>query len=341
MLNKLLLVAFAFSITYITQAQTTDIDNYVKEGIKLYDNGDYKGAIEQYKKALAIDSNSTAANYEMSSALFALKEYDKAIDYSDKVIRMHSTNERLAYILKGSALDILSRPDDAIKTYKEGLVAYPDSYLLYFNLALTQFNNKGDVKEIETNLQLALKNNPLHPTSHLLLAYLMINQNKRTQSLLALYNFLLLEPTGKRAEKALELLNIQMKKGVKKDNDKSTTITLFTDGRDDDFAPAELMLSMLEASKNSKENKGKSSNEMFIENTSSFFAVLGELKKKDGFWWDFYVDFFYALKNKNMTESLCYYIMQSGEDKDVKTWLASNTDKTDSLIKWTEDYKRK
>jgi tetratricopeptide (TPR) repeat protein len=334
-----------FIITVFTNsfAQSTEFDGYIKEGVRLYDAGDYNSAIDQYQKALAIDSNSVIANYEIASTYFALKEYQKAIDYSDKVIQQKSQNGEQALILKGSALDILGKPDEAINAYKTGIIIYPTSHLLYFNLALTLYNSNGDKKEIEENLQIAVKLKPTHATSHLLLAYLMNSEKKRVQSLLALYNFLLLEPKGNRAAQAFKLLDGLLRQGVKRNNEKSTSITLFMDDKDkDEFSAAELMLSMLEASKTLDENKKKTDMELFTANTESFFAVLGELKKDNkGFWWNYYVDFFYAMKNKKMVETLCYYISQSQNKEDVNIWLTNNTSKTEELVKWSAEYDRK
>ncbi|HVX50014.1 MAG TPA: tetratricopeptide repeat protein, partial [Chitinophagaceae bacterium] len=287
MLKRLFAVIPVAAVFTITHAQNTATDTYIKEGIRLYDNGDYKAAKEQYIKALAIDSNSSTANYEMANTCFEMQEYQNAVNYADKVVKLKSPDSEQAYVIKGSALDMLGKPADAVDVYKLGIIIFPQSHLLYYNLALTLFNNKGDNKEIEDNLQLALQLNPLHPTCHLLMGYLMVNEGKRVKALLALYNFLLLEPNTGRAAKALNLLYAQLSKGVKKENEKSTTINLSLNKDDgDEFSAAELMLSLLEASKGIEKNKDKTENELFIDNTASFFQVLGELKKDNkDFWW--------------------------------------------------------
>jgi len=323
-------------------AQTSDFDSYLKEGVRLYDNGDYTSALEQYKKALLIDSTSSVANYEMASTYFAIKEYQKAIDFADKVIKQNTINSEQAFILKGSALDVLGNSAEAVNVYKTGQIVFPNSYLLYYNLALTLFNTKGNPKEIEQDLQLALNIKPTHASSHLLLAYLMTNQNKRVQALLAIYNFLLIEPKTSRSIKALQLLDYQLKKGVKKDGDKNINITLALGDKDDEFSPAELMLSMLEASKNLDENKNKTAQELFISNTQAFFSVLSETTKdKITSWWKFYTGFFNDLQKNKMDETFCNYIRQSQGDDAINTWLKKNTDKIDALLKWSEDYRAK
>ncbi len=320
--------------------QTNELQNYIDEGVKLYDNGDYKGAIKQYKKALNIDKNSALVNYEISSTYFALKEYDKAIEHSDKIIDNKSDYMDQAYTLKGSALDLLGKPKEAIKTYYIAIKQFPDNYLLYYNLAYTCYNSQ-EYKEAESALQKGLKVKPSHASSHLLLSYVMREQGSRVKSLLPLYNFLLLEPKGSRAKSAYELLEKQLKKGVKRENEKTTTITLTDNSESDEFQAAELMISLLEASKNLEENENKTEYELFSDNTKSFFSILGELKKDNkGFWWNYYVDFFYSMTNDKHVEPFSYYISQSKEDDSISFWLKNNSEKIDAFSKWYSNYKR-
>lgn len=340
--NFVAILLFTVAVVTASHAQTHEVDALVKEGIRLYDAGDYQAAVEQYQKALAIDSNSASANYEIAYTYFALNNYQQTVVYADKVIKQHTINGEASFIIKGSALDLMGNSAEAINTYKTGQLVYPGSHLLYYNLALTLYNTSGDKKEIEQNLQLALKIKPSHASSHFLLAILMVNQNKRVQALLSLYNFLLLEPKGNRAEKALQILNGQLAKGVSKKDDKTINITMFVDKDKDEFSSAEVMLSLLEASKTIDANKGKTDNELFIENTGTFFSVLGELKKDNkSFWWTFYTDFFHEMKHKNMVEALCYCISQSKNDSTITDWLTKNDNKVKELLDWSSAYERR
>ncbi|MBN8703160.1 MAG: tetratricopeptide repeat protein [Bacteroidetes bacterium] len=321
--------------------QNNELQNFVDQGVKLYDNGDYKGAIEQYKKALQVDKKSPLANYEISSTYFALKDYEKAIEHSDYVISAKSNYIDQAYILKGTAFDMLGKSKEAIKTYEKAIKEFPNNHLLYYNLGYTSYSLK-EYKDAELALQNSLKIKPSHASSHLLLGYVMSEQGNRVKSLLALYNFLLLEPNGNRTKAAYELLDFELKKGVKKENEKSTTITLSDNKESDEFRAAELMLSLLEASKNLEENEKKTEYELFADNTKSFFSVLGELKKDNkGFWWNYYVDFFYSMTNDKHIEAFSYYITQSKEDEKIFIWLKDNKDKVEALSKWYSNYNRK
>jgi hypothetical protein len=323
-------------------AQDAVIKDLVSQGITLHDKGEYAAAIEIYKRALLLDKRSPQANYEMASSCFSMKDYENCIKYSDIVISTNLDYMDQAYVLKGSALDLLGKPIDAIRTYKKGLQKHKSNQLLYYNLALTSFNLK-QYKDTDDALQQALKLNPSHASSHFLFALSMLVQEQRVKGILALYNFLLLEPKSKRTASALQTLDEELAKGVKKEGEKSVTITMSPQKRDDEFYTAELMLGLLESSKLNETNRNKTASELFVENTNSFFTILGELKKdKKGFWWDFYVDYFYTLATNKHTEPFCYYITQSRGDAYTE-WLQEqeNMTKIQAFSTWYSGYLHK
>jgi tetratricopeptide (TPR) repeat protein len=298
----------------------------------MYDKGDYEGALEMYKKALTSNPASIQAKYEIASTYLQLKDYINAIKYSEKVIAANRDYVDQAYILKGSALDNLHKPTDAVMVYKQALKKFPKSQLLYYNLALTSFGLK-DFKTTDDACIKALKLNPLHANTHFLLALSQLTQGKRVPAMLALYNFLLLEPKSKRSPSAMQALDDEWKKQTVKEKPGSK------DG--DEFYTAGLMLDILESSKKNEANKNKPAIVLLAENTNTFFTVLGESKKdKKGFWWNFYVDYFYTLAQNHHTESLCYYITQSKDDA-YDEWLKENLKKMEAFSEWYTKYLHK
>ena len=97
------------------------------------------------------------------------------------------------------------------------------------------------------------------------------------------------------------------------------------------------MLSMLTAANMSDENKEKSSQELFYENTETIFAMLDEMKEgKKGFWWGLYVDFYAILVNTEHLEAYCYYITQSNGETEMK-WVEEHADKVDDFFRWVQE----
>lgn len=323
-----LILGFFITTVNAQQAQ----NNFIVEGIKMYDKGDYEGALEMYKKALASNPASVQAKYEMASTFLQLKDYAGAIKYSDKVIAANKDFVDQAYILKGSALDYLLKPQEAANTYRLAIKKFPKNQLLYYNLALTSFNLK-EYNVTDEALQKSLKLNPLHASSHFLLGLSMVTQGKRVQGMLALYNFLLLEPRSKKSASVLQTLEEEWK------NTKAAAVRKQTD----EFYTADLMLDVLESSKTNEANKNKPSIVLFAENTNFFFNLLGESKKdKKGFWWNFYADYFFTLAANHHTEALCYYITQS-KDSAYDDWIKEkdNLKKMEAFSEWYTKYQHK
>jgi len=333
MKKYLLIFSFLTSISCFGQGK---IDSLVQVGIQYHDKGEYTKAIETYKEVLKIDPKSTWVNYELAMTYMYSGDNEKAIKHSDVVIKQKKDHLLHAYITKGSALDNLGKTKQSIKLFKEAIAKFGDNYLLYFNLGIA-YSQIPDYKNAELAFIDAIMDNPDHASSHYRLAFTKYQQNQRVQSLLSLYYFLLLEPSSNRAETAYKLLKEQLGGNVQKDENNPMNINIFLNPQmDTEFGAAEIMLAMLEASNSLEENKDKTPEELFVENTKSFFTVLGELReneKKTNIWWSVYVPYFYDLAKSEYMDVFCYYISISSNEK-AREWLKTNDEKVENFGKW-------
>ena len=328
-----LILGLSFSISLY--AQEDKVKELVSQGIQLHDQGNYEGAIEKYKKALSINKNSTSANYELSYTYMTIEKYDEAIKYSKKVIKLDSNNQIEAYTVLGTCYDMTGKPDEAIRTYEEGLSKFSENNLLNYNLALTTFNQKDYDKAEEAAIK-AIKARPDHGSSHILLAAIMKAQGERVKSVLSLYYFLMIEPDSKRSAPNFINLKRQLGQGVEKQSDNKINVSISAlSAKDSIFGAADMMLSMTAASNLADNSSKKTENGSFIESTKSLFNILGELKKDNtGFWWDFYVTKFNDLVNSDNTEAFCYYISQSAHSDEINNWISENSGKIRQLKDW-------
>ena len=257
------------------------------------------------------DAKHPEANYELAFTYSVLKEYDKSIKHCDLVIKSKTDITHLAYAIKGACEDYQGKPDKAIKTFKDGIKFNPNYHSLYYSLALTSYNQRK-FKEAEEALIDGIKVNPYHTSSHMLMGFLKFDQKERSKSLLAFFYFLLLEPEGNRANQVFKLIDQQQKQGVTREDNKNITVNISSDFDKNDFGTAEMMLSLMEASKETEVNENKSDFEIFSNTNTSFFKILGEQRKgKKGFFWDFYVDFFNDLiKDSQIYEAYSHHIYQ-------------------------------
>lgn len=317
--------------------QENKVKELVKQGTELHDQGRYDEAIAKYKAALDIDKNSTLANYELSYTYMVTQKYEESIKYSTKVIEQNADNQYAAYIALGSSWDMLGKPEKAIKAYEEGLKKFPNTNLLNYNLALTEFNQKNYDKAEQAAIK-AILAKPTHSSSHLVLGLIMQEKGERVKALLSFYYFLMLEPNSERATDALTKLKGLLVQGVEKNSGDSINLNIPSFPEEDSlFNTAEMLVSMMAASKYIDENKGKTENELFVETNKGLFRLLGELKKNNSdIWWNLYVTKFYDLDQTNNCEAFSYYISQSSDSPAISNWINNNPDKMQRLKDWLE-----
>lgn len=341
MKQLLCVLLLACSTAATCYAQTSAYDALFSKGIGLYNTGDFKGALKQYQQALQLDKRNPELNYEFAITYFALNDMPNTIRYSDAVIKSAGAYPELkaqALVTKGSALDVTGEPGQAMKAYQKALKLDPRCQLAYYNIGLTLFNQKKH-KEAEEALVKAVQLKPRHSSSHLLLGYIKQAQQRRVQSLLAFYNFLLLEPASERATTAFKTMQQLQQEGMSKGDGNSLNILVSADKMEDNpFSAAELMLSMMQAANTVEAQEGKTPEQLFFKNTEMLFNTLGELRKdREDFWWSYYVEFFHEMALNKNVEAFSYHI---GQSEASKTWVKEHPDEVDQLTRWHGNYKR-
>ena len=333
------------TLPLMAQDEFTDL---IREGIALHDAGKYQEALEKYEKALQIDKKGSMAYYEMGYTYQEMKQYDLAIKAYDKVIKIGEQTETLltTYMNKASILDDIGKPKDALKLYKKAIDIYPNHYLLHYNFGVTNFRVQN-FEEAETAFTNAILLNTNHASSHRALGNLQQYLNKRPQALLAQYFFLLLEPkTDRGAESYVQLTNL-LQKGVEKVEGEATNkinINLspaLIEDKDTAFVLAEMMLSTSAALRYIKGNKDQSDEQLFIDQTNTFFSTLSETQEKNkdrnkGIYWELYVNFFAKLQKAGHVEAFCYHISQS-KGEVVDKLMKENGEKIDAFYKWLQE----
>ncbi|CAG8440393.1 5074_t:CDS:10 [Ambispora leptoticha] len=109
-------------------------EEYKALGNKAFSAHDYKTAIEQFTKAIELDSNNHVLYSNRSAAYASLKEYSKALEDANKTIELKSDWIK-GYSRKGAALHGLNRLEEALETYQTGLRIEPNNEQLKKSLA--------------------------------------------------------------------------------------------------------------------------------------------------------------------------------------------------------------
>jgi Tfp pilus assembly protein PilF len=332
---------FTLSLAIRCSAQEDTLRAYLQAGISKHDAGDYDGAIRQYDRIIAINPRYYLAYSEKTFSLFMAAKYQDCIELCKQVLKEFPDSDQNfnIYINYGSALDGQGQSKEAIKVYDEGIRKFPHQHLLFFNRGITEIN-QNDYDAATRDMEESLRLNPGRAGAHQALAYAVFQKN-RIAGILAITTFLIIEPTGPRAEKNLALLTQWLHKNVSQKNDSNITITLSADALDtkakgdDDFRPTEVMLNLTAAMDAAEQSKGKTPAEL-MEKKLGILADITPTRK--GFFSNFYLPFFAGLQKAGLLETASHIMYLSAKNADDLTWLQAHTDKYKELQKYMNNW---
>lgn len=115
------------------------IDFYVKKGDEYYYDKKYSEAMENYQKALSIDSQDITALSGLGDVYFLLGEYLKSIEYYSKVLEIEPTYTKNQYSLGLAHLE-LAQYEKAIEYFQKALKNDSENEWLYLNIGSAYFN---------------------------------------------------------------------------------------------------------------------------------------------------------------------------------------------------------
>ena len=344
-LSTLILFAIIFSAT----AQDAEkIQKLMQEGIALHDKGEYAEAIKKYNAVLDLDKNSFDASYEKSFSLTALGKLKEANAISKELLKKFADhpNIKIVYIQYGSTLDDLGKGQEAIGVYDEGIIKFPDEYLLHFNKGLS-LQKMEKYEEALLSYENSLKLKPLHASSNYYTGMLIQKQN-RIPAFLAYATFVGIEPNTKRSKDGFDRINQVLGSNVKKEGNNTTifldpsTLGGKNKKTENDFSSIELMFSLLSANDNSKsmDSLGKTPADKLNYKIQMLINMLS-LHQKDGkgFYWEHYVPFFIDMKEKNHVGTLAHLIYKPAMEEDNDRWLEKNDKAIEDFYDWLKAYK--
>ncbi|TAJ15374.1 tetratricopeptide repeat protein [Marinilabiliaceae bacterium JC017] len=204
-MRRIFLVVLLVLPFFIIEAQENKVETLISHGNRLVEQELYEDALGKYKEALSIDKSSERAIYELAYVYFLMKKDEAALDYCHKAIRLNGSKWVDANLLYASILERKGEVKDAIKVLEKALRRDPHNYLLHYNLGSINYNAK-ELDKAAWYFEQSIRENRLHSSSHLLLAYTMIEKEEYAKGVLALYYFLLLEPDSYRSNATLSML---------------------------------------------------------------------------------------------------------------------------------------
>jgi tetratricopeptide (TPR) repeat protein len=127
-------------------------------GFALAHKGWFDEAIENFRKAIQLNPNYTAALINLGNALAAKGRFDEAIENYRKAIQINP-NYTAALNDLGNALAAKGRFNEAIKNYRQAIQINPNHAETFFHLGMT-LGQLGRTREAVAQYQEALRLNP-------------------------------------------------------------------------------------------------------------------------------------------------------------------------------------
>lgn len=171
------------------------------EGAALANDGKLPEAIAKLEEAVAAKPDLTAGYDALAKLYLRTKNYDKAIDRANKALEIDTDNQELFGVLAES----YTAKGDKVKAaeYRKKL---PADAVSMFNDAAKLINSGKDT-EAEALLKGAIAANDKFAQAYYELGMVYVRMQKNAEAKVNLQKYLELEPSGKDAATAKEMLN--------------------------------------------------------------------------------------------------------------------------------------
>ncbi|NJO68679.1 MAG: tetratricopeptide repeat protein, partial [Bacteroidetes bacterium] len=213
------------------------------------------------------------------------------------------------YLIKGNALDQAGFPDSSIMLYNKALVKFPYSYLLYFNKGITYTHQKIYEPAIEA-FQQAIRLNPFHASSHLVLGKICALMGHYTHAMLSLETFLIIDPNSERSNLNLVFLNNFVNNALGSDYEK------ITPSGPNAFSEIDHVIGSGFALNEGYKMKLKF-NVPVAKQSQLLFESLKYTPNTGDFWMEYYVPLFLSAKQNNHTDDFICKILTTASDKTI------------------------
>ncbi len=335
LLPALGMLAFTlFSNTLFAQKDNPLINSgeLISQGNKLHDDGKYKEAIALYKKISRSDTNYSDALYELCLSSHSDSQMVAAHNYALEGMKLFPEDYSRFALLDGSVLDDMQKSDEALTLYNEGIRRNPQSAIMYFNRGLT-FMRQEKYDSAKKDIQQCLLINPYYSSAHYFMGSMYYFDGNLVAAMLALKTYLLVAPSGKYSNAALQKLN-----SIAKVTDEVLeNVKKYKPKKEDNFdLQQQILLSKISYD---KKYKLKADLEDYIVRQIQVVDEKLEYNRNDkGFCMQYYVPFYANAYNDEQFEPMIFTMFSGLDIKAVKAWNSRNKKKSEAFANTAINY---
>jgi tetratricopeptide (TPR) repeat protein len=172
-------------------------------GTILFRQGDVRGAIEQYKKALSIHPNHDGAHNNLGNALHAQGKLAEAVECYKRTLELNA-NHQEAHNNLGFVLHAQGEYAEAVECYRRALDINPTFAVAHNNLGMTLYT-QGKLSEAVVHFREAVKIKPHYSDAHNNLGGILTLEGKLSEAIEHYRSALQIEPDYMEAEKNLNI----------------------------------------------------------------------------------------------------------------------------------------
>jgi len=282
----------------------------IKAAYHFCDSSWYPRAIDTL---LTIDKSDTAYSLVLTELAYCnmnAKKYPEALQFANKALGYTSPYKLRLALIKGNTYDSWGYPDSAISLYQKSLEKYPYNYLIYYNLGITNTNQKK-YKEAVSAFQKAILYNPFYGSSYIALGRIMARMGQYVHAMLCLETYLTIDPNGTRSNYNLVFLNNMLSNAL---DSEYTPIDPSVDNKE--FDETDQLIKSGIALNSGFKVKVKFDAPV-AKQTQLLFESLRYKPNTGDFWMDFLVPMFLKVKDAGFVEEYIYTIATSAPNKDI------------------------
>jgi Tfp pilus assembly protein PilF len=332
---------FVILICWLASEATAQVDSitqaFMRQGIAYSDQGQFDLAIIEFSKAIEREPKSGFIHYELALSYYYKGDLASAVPHAKKAMKEESEHGLQAVILLGSIYDTQGKYKQSIKVFEKGIHRFGDYYLIWYNLGVTAASH-DDHARAEEAFEHAVRNKLDHANSHFALARTYLQQERRVEALYPLLFCAMVEPAAERSAAVYQSIQSLFRFGVSREgSDTKIELQMPSTGSRDAFRSAELMMSMLEASRNLEQFQGVDPQEVDREILMQFLNYMGKsgLGTSGTIMHDYYIPFFAQIANGPHATTFHYYIQMSASDA-AKQWCDQHVNELEEMFDWLD-----
>jgi uncharacterized protein len=290
----------------------------LKKGNDLHDKNKFKEAITLYKQIDKSDTNYSDALYELSFSCNSDSQFLAGYEYAMEGLKLYPNLFPKFSMQAANALDDMGKYNDAIKVYSDAISKDPQSYLLYYNRAIS-FIRLEKPEEAKKDLETCLLINPYHASAHYFIGSLYMQNGNLIPAMLAYKTYLLLAPDGRYLNNSITNLSAI----AKVSDDILAFVKTKKPSTDDNFDMLQQILLSKIALDKQYDLKAKLEDPI-VRQIQVVDEKLMYKQSDKGFAMQYYVPMYVKLFKEDEFEPMIFSIFSGAQIKVVDSWVKKN-----------------